>query len=471
MPSKGVTVYSYISVEGYEVEFTAPEVSITNTSADNFSSKDIEIESHNIPGFECYTGRFEWRVLKEGIEIGSRFNEINTLTGNLEGGTMRSTQAFTPIVTSEVIITYGFYDAGHGECGLTNRDQCYVTITSIQNHSWMGTVAPPGSPQAQKPFSRFVLAAPHDNGMNSMESCDAVFEVLDSDMLSHIKKLVPHLRFFEHLPDEVLLKMLPNIVYGLSITQKKEIPIMLNLGARYFEFRPAELLPLFQRVSRLPNKFYFQHACIPGLAFDEFLQQQVDFLDKYPTEIVTIHIRFDNIVKDCKKPTEEQIAEMLTTACSAAVNNTITWGGRECFDQPIDTLRENGQRLICVIDAEKYDSWTAEAYATLNADPILARFESMNTEGQESTDLTIMQCQATSQSIKEVLVYSVISANAATSCLTSTKAALDTRTLPWIRENALDRLQAEKTIVIMNDFIDGATTDTSIELSRRRFEM
>lgn len=33
---------------------------------------------------------------------------------------------------------------------------------------------------------------------------------------------------------------------------------------------------------------------------------------------------------------------------------------------------------------------------------------------------------------------------------------------------ASDRLQTGKTIVIVNDFIDGATTDTSIELSRRR---
>ena len=118
--------------------------------------------------------------------------------------------------------------------------------------------------------------------------------------------------------------------------------------------------------------------------------------------------------------------------------------------------------------AEKYDSWTAEAYATLKADPILDRFESMNTEGQESTDLTILQCQATSQRIKEVLFYSVMSANAATSCLTSTKGALDMQTLPWIRKNALDRLQADRLLVMLNDFIDGATTDTSIELSRQR---
>lgn len=84
---------------------------------------------------------------------------------------------------------------------------------------------------------------------------------------------------------------------------------------------------------------------------------------------------------------------MLTEACSKATNAPLTWGHRECFSRPIDELRETGTRLIVVILAEKYDSWTAEAYATLHADPIIARFESMNTEGQESTDITVLQCQ------------------------------------------------------------------------------
>ncbi|KAL1971011.1 hypothetical protein VTN77DRAFT_2845 [Rasamsonia byssochlamydoides] len=472
MPSKGITVYSYISVEGYEVEFAVPKQRVRNTAADNFTAKNLEVESSNIPGLEHFTGRFEWKVLYDGAVIGSAYCDINSLTGKLEGGSMASIADCRPIVTDEVIVTYGFYDAGHGEFGLPNRDQCYVTVCSTANRAWMGTLAPPGSIAAQEPFSRFVLAAPHDNGMNSMENCDAVFQNLDTDMVSELRKCVPSLRFFDHLPDHFLLKKLPDIVYGLAITQKKEIPVMLALGARYFEFRPAKLLPMFEKISALPDKFYFQHACIPGLAFDDFLDQQVAFLDENPTEIVTIHIRWDNILRECQKPTEQEIADMLSAACAKATRNPgLTWGGSECFRQPIDELRASGRRLICVVHADKYDSWTAEAYATLRAEPILARFESMNTAGQESSDLTVLQCQATSQSIKEVFVYSVLSAEAATSCLMSTKGALDMRTLPWIREYALERLRAEKTIVIMNDFIDGATADTAIELSRRRLLM
>ena len=382
---------------------------------------------------------------------------------------MRATADFSPIITPEVITTYGFYDAGHGEAGLTNHDQCYVGVCSVANKAWMGAVAPVGSPQADLPFSKFVLAAPHDNGMNGMQSADAVLSALDKDAVGELRYVVPSLHWFSHIPDESLVHMLPNLVYGVSITQKKQIPIMLGLGARYFEFRPAELMMLFHKISKLPNRLYFTHAAILGIPFEEFLEDQVEFLDQYPTEICVIHIRFDNTIPECKKPTDDEIDELLNDACAKAQGQPLAWAPRhECFTKPISALREVGQRLLVVRVAEKYYSWTAEAYATLKADPILDRFESMNTEGQESTDLTILQCQATSQSIKEVFLYSVMSANAARSCLTSTKGALDMQTQPWIRKNALERLQADRLLVILNVFIDGATTDTSIELSRQR---
>ena len=169
-----------------------------------------------------------------------------------------------PIVADSITITYGFYDASNGEVGLPDKDQGYVTVCSLENRSWMGAVSPVGSSQAQQPFSRFVLAAPHDNGMNSMQSADVVLSAIDTDMAADLRKIIPRLEFFSHIPDSALAHMLPNVVYGLSITQKKEIPVMLALGAQYFEFRSAELLPMFQKVSKFPNRYYFQHACIPG---------------------------------------------------------------------------------------------------------------------------------------------------------------------------------------------------------------
>lgn len=291
---------------------------------------------------------------------------------------------------------------------------------------------------------------------------------VDPSQIAMLKEHIPHLRFFSHLPDTAVAHMLPHIIYGASVTQKKPIKTMLELGARYFEFRPGMLLPYFQEISSLPNKLYFLHSAIPGVAFDNFLNDQVTFLDSHPNEIVTLHIRFDNIPAPCKKPTEKEIEIIMTEACSKAVHTSLSWIGREGFSTPIDDLRKTGRRLILVILAEQYSSWTKEAYATLHAEPIIERFESMNTEGQHASDLTIMQCQATSQSIPEVLVYSVVASNAATSCLTSTKAMGDMRTLPWLKQHCNERLKAERNIVVMNDFIDGATCDLCIELSAER---
>lgn len=51
----------------------------------------------------------------------------------------------------------------------------------------------------------------------------------------------------------------------------------------------------------------------------------------------------------------------------------------------------------------------------------------------------------------------------------ATKASFDIKTLPWILSNALNNLQAKQNIIIMNDFIDGATTYTAYQLSAKRF--
>lgn len=77
--------------------------------------------------------------------------------------------------------------------------------------------------------------------------------------------------------------------------------------------------------------------------------------------------------------------------------------------------------------------------------------------------------QGTAEAITEVLIYGATAANWSTSPLMSTKASFDIATLPWIIANALQNLQAPQNIMIMNDFIDGATTYTAYQLSQARF--
>jgi len=129
MPSKGISVYSYISVTDVVIEFTVPKDRIVNTSADNFSCNDLEVDSKNVPGATVFTGKFQWRVLRNGVEIASAYNNINSLSGRMEGGTMTKTEAALSIIKDDLIISYGFYDADAdaGLVGLPDKDQCWVS--------------------------------------------------------------------------------------------------------------------------------------------------------------------------------------------------------------------------------------------------------------------------------------------------------------------------------------------------------
>jgi len=473
MPSKGVDVYSYISLPGYIVEFSAPQVIITNTSADNFTHNHLEVESHNIPGKWNFDGRFGFRVLRTdtGAVLANEYNVINTMSGNMTAGNMMMISATKSIITNDVVITYGFYDAGHGEVGLTNHDQCYVTVTPNRS-DWMGMVAPPddsGSTVSDKPFSSFVLPCPHDCGMNNMDSFDALLNGPHAiKVLESVVDEVPGIQQLAHLGTHEI----PDIVFGLAICEKDTISSQLAVGARYFEFRPAYMHNDFRQYAPFPDQLYFQHMCIPGMMYEQFLFEVVEFLDAHPTEIVVVRHTWDNIPAACVHPTQEELDRCTNEALAKSTTNIKT-GDVSCLSQPISQLRNQCQRLIFLENnVGKYDSWDAKTYATLTPAPLLAKYETMSTEGQESSGAvyTVLQCQATSQSIKEVLAYSVAASNASTSCLMSTKGSMDMVTLPWIRQNALDRLQAPQLIVLLNDFIDGATVDTAIELSQRRLQ-
>ncbi|KAF2672457.1 PLC-like phosphodiesterase [Microthyrium microscopicum] len=474
MPSKGIETYSFIKLPNYSVRFSVPGGNVVRTEQDNFTSTHLEVESKDISGLANFTGRFEFVVLNGESQVTTQYVDIDSFTGKLEGGTMLASEDQKTILTDDAIISYGFYGAGHGEFGLTNMNQCYVTAVSRTAHrTWMTNIVPPGGEAEQKPFSRFALASPHDGPMSGLATVfsEEVLKDKDEAIIAVLSEHIPAIGWLaEHVSHSMITKLLPNLIYGLAITQKDPISVLLETGARYFEFRPAHLLPIFENEHK-KSRPYFQHACIPGVAFEDFLTDIAVFLDNNPAEHVVVHIRWDNIVADCRKPTTEELDHAFDVAISSATKSGLKWGKHECFKESVATLRADGRRLIRIIEADKYDSWTAQAYATIRADSIIKQFEGMNTAGQEATDVTILQCQATSQSIKEVLVHSVLTANRVNSCLTSTKADLDRHTLPWLRDNAMDRLKAERLLVVMNDFLEGATTEVVMDLNKQRFAL
>ncbi|KLO11836.1 PLC-like phosphodiesterase, partial [Schizopora paradoxa] len=460
MPSKGVDYYSYIALPNTSIAFAGPDVGSTLTSADNFMKSHLEIDSGNLPWF-TFTGTFDWDIDRNGMSIIERQQEINSLTGNLESGDFSFMMNTPAVLGPDYTVTYGFYDAGSGIAGLTNADQSWVTVVP-KFSDWMGDVAPPNSSQEQQPFSTFVLAAAHDGGMNTMSGIDVVTsDPVFQTFIGALSLLIPVPGIATLLVSDAV-----HIMEDLAMTQKDTFTSMLDNGVRYFDFRPAYLLQAVQDiVPPMNNTLYHTHLVIPGARFDAFLSEVVSFLIAHPTEVVVTRISADGI-QGVDIPDVATVSQF----ASAAVNGTnVLVGDSSCFQMPIGALRASGKRLIVVQNNPKYDSYSDAAYATLDPTPIIESFANMSTAGQAGNDFTVLQLQGTSTGITDVLIYGALIANGSTSTLMATKAQFDMVTLPWVRENALGNLTAQQNIILMNDFIDGATTHTALEMSQARF--
>ena len=464
-PSKGVQVYTYITVPGCRVKFSVPKREVLHNQLQEWASDHLEVERRNIPDLFNSKGRFSFHVYVNDIELTNQWVDINTLTGELGDGTMNDLKHTPSVLTSDAVITYGYYHAGNGQAGLPNRCQCYVTVTPNCS-AWMATVAPNGSSQADLLFSRLVLPSAHDVGMNDEQCTDLIL----TNAMGKLTEVVGDKLPFSDLPSGVWARItVSQIVYGLTFTQKDDLATMLMIGARYFEFRPAHIHKDILPASGLEDKLYFQHACFPGMTYDEFLHGIVQFLIDHESEIIVIQIRFDGILKGCELATDAELQGCLDTAL-AHVSNAITCGTLEDMKTlTISQLRNMRKRLIIFPPADVLSTYSDLANATLSSESIItAYYKELDGTKQVGKALTNIQCQATASAIPGVLAQSVISSKASTSCLMATKAGCDCKTLPWIRSNALERLPAEELVVIMNDFIDGGTVDVAIDLSRRR---
>ena len=270
------------------------------------------------------------------------------------------------------------------------------------------------------------------------------------------------------LSEPILKNIAPNIIRALAITQKDSLDNILASGARYFEFRPCHLHKQFLPFSPLPNKLYFQHGPIPGMAYDEFLQGVVMFLVGHSSEIVVVQLRDDGVPAECARPTSTELQDEVNAALTFAAGSIVCGTLDDIRTNTISQLRCQRKRLIIFGATDSYGSYTDAAYATLNGDSIVAEFQNLSTERQSSKPFTVIQCQATPTNVKGVIAYSVVAANASTSPMLATKPVCDSKTLPWIREHLLEHLKAEQFIALMNDFIDGATADVAVSLSQQR---
>ncbi len=387
------------------------------------------------------------------------------LSGNLEAGTLKTMENQASVVTNDVIVSYGYYDAGPGVAGLPKSDQCWVAVTP--NYStWMAEVAPQGSPQSSKPFRSFMLPAVHDVGMNSMQNADAVLG--SNALVDYMISINPIFADIAGMmTKEAVMHIAPNIIRGLAITQKDTLPTLLSIGARYFEFRPAYLYNVIRPLHPIPDVLYFSHSAIPGMAYAQFLHDVVAFLVAHPDEIVVVQLRWDGVPSQCAHPSDQDMLDYVNTALKESNGKVAAGSLDDMLNLSISDLRDQHKRLIWFTNADSFSTYTDAGNATLTGDSIIAEFNSLTPANQAGKPFTNLQCQATATNIKDVVVYSVLAANADNSCLMATKPVCDIKTLPWIVKNA-GRLDPGELVVVMNDFFDGATADVAIDWSRKR---
>lgn len=118
-------------------------------------------------------------------------------------------------------------DSGSGVAGLPNADQAWVSVVPNLTN-WMGQIAPPNSTQETLLFSKFVLAAAHDAGMNTMDGINLVTSgAVGAVFIAALAVLLP-------IPGiAVLLAKSPQkIMMDLAMTQKETTTSMLDMGVR-----------------------------------------------------------------------------------------------------------------------------------------------------------------------------------------------------------------------------------------------
>lgn len=470
MPSKGIKCFAYIAVDGVQIEFSVPKQSIKLSSHRQFLTHHLEVESKNLPRFR-FTGDFAFTVRREGCELTRQWVAVNSMTGKLEAGSMLSMEQ-TPALFPEddMAITYGFYDAGPGLAALPKQHQCYVCVTPNYSH-WMRDAIPPDSDLADRPFSRMVLPSSHDVGMNNMASSLQLLQNAGSGLVKEVlgRSLPRAFSMLNRATDAAVKRIAPDIIRALAMTQKDTLDAMLQLGARYFEFRPAQCHRRLQSITTLPDTLYFQHGAIPGMPYRVLLEHVVRFLGSHGDEIVVLQNRWDGVPDECPRPTDDQLHDVL---CEVLAGKEIEVGSEhDMMHKSISELRRETKRLIVLRDVPQASNYDDEANATLTGDEMVRKLHAMADEQcHRSEPITLLQCQATATNIRDVIIATVLDSDVSTSPILATKPVCDAKMLPLLKGEVGRKLMGGSAgvVVVLNDFFDGATADVAVELCKER---
>jgi len=261
-----------------------------------------------------------------------------------------------------------------------------------------------------------------------------------------------------------------HLLVNFAFTQKDNITTMLNLGIRYFDFRPGYCAPLYT------GNLYHQHNFIPGYSYSSFLQDILRWLNANPTEIVVVSLNFQGFLSTSMQPTQSTLNTYLTNAQTATGTTGILTGNKDDLSRTYSDLCSSNTRLIFLNqigasdDATKYDSYDSSVYQTTDVDNVIGALNGMSASNQSSYDYTVLQLQATAEATGGGIFSNIATLSDATSVILSTKAMFDHQTYTWLRQNVANNFTFDKTIVFLNDFGDNALADIAMDITRQRIQ-
>ncbi len=452
-PSKGIDYYAYLGSNSFTVDFSKPAdwgletTSVTETTPGTMLSGNFQISESDIGFFE-HTGRFQWTAYNSGTTIDSKYADISPLFGNLGSATMGIMMRTPSIINPTDAVSFGFYDSGPGYGTLTNQDQSYVYVTPPLSH-WMTDLQASNPELLNAPFSVFALPGAHDAGM-----CTAATfkKVVDNPVLIALLAAVIGV-----IPAILVENVATRAIINFAITQKDTITTMLNLGTRYFDFRPGYT---YKKI--LPG-IYHEHNFIPGYEYSGFLEDVLTWLAANPKEFVVVSLGFAGFNKDVKKPSVTTLNAKIVEAQTATKTTNITIGDATALSQKVSALLSSNTRLIFLNqigpgtdarDAQSQDSYDG-SYETTDVNKIIKRLNKMKSVPPNPKVYTVLQLQGTASGTLGGIFGSIATMSDASSPLMSTKPGFDQATYKWVQTNA-GKFSTDYPLVFLNDFADNA---------------
>ncbi len=477
--SKGVDGYAFLCGSGFSVEFSKPADWGNGTETDTVApapgttstmqSRHWEIAERDI-GLLDHTGRFSWSAKQGGTQRATHYADIAPSTGNLGEDTDMADMMSMPSAVdtaNNYALSYGFYDSGPGWGVLTDHDQAYVNLTESYEH-WMADLAKTHPQLQQTPFSVFALPGAHDAGTFDLGMVESVLD--DAQAVTAMAGAFPAGALpaaFATLAKPVIRRAIINE----AVTQKDNVTTLLNLGVRFFDFRPGYCV-------WGGSGIYHQHTCIPGYAYQNFLDDVLHWLTAHPGEIVVVSLGFNGFMRATMDVKSDDLDSMLGSAVKA-INPGITPGDKSHLGWKVADLIAQGRRLIVLKDsnmnipapdaATTLSSWNGTDYDTANVDTIIHALNGVNPDPSQKYDLIEFQLQGTASELAAGVFTSIATLSNATSPLMSTKAAFDSVTYPWVLANVPQKVPRDAGLVVLaNDFADNALTSCAIAVTTER---